>query len=283
MRESRGWRLGVVADAHSAPPGAEPYVWQNTVDLPHSTELLDAGLHWLAAQQLDALVLLGDLTEAADPASFTAICERATALGVPVFAVPGNCDVDPVDRSLTAFDTIQREEIVTGPDLVPAGPNQILELVHLAAADERRLRGVRRPEAGVPSHAVRVVLTHYPVLELESDLLAAGFRHSGDLTNRVQIEADLHALDVPVVVVHGHLHVHDARISGNLLHLSCGPLIEPPHLVSVIELDSTDGHIMVQRRAHSVRTDDVERLPVFAPFDQRWTWSGGSWDLGVWS
>ena len=271
------WRLGVVSDAHLSPATAEPYIWQNTVDLPHSAELLDAGIGWLAEQAIDTLVLLGDLTEAADPASFAAIRERAISLGVAVAAVPGNCDVDPIDRSLSGFEAIVGDRVFTGPGLFGFGADWMLELVHLEAAGPKQLRGVRHAEAGVSQHGARVVLTHYPVLDLEPELLAAGFRHSGNLANRAEIEADLRALEMPVVVIHGHLHIHDARSSGNLLHLSCGALIEPPHHVSVIDVCTGEGSITVERRAHSVRAFEVERLPAFAPDRQRWVWADGTW------
>ncbi len=277
MRPESRWRLGVVADAHRSPATATPYTWQNTVDLPHSAELLDAGLAWLAAQRIDALALLGDLTESADPASFAAVRERTAELGVPVAAVPGNCDVDPVDRSLSTFETIVGERIFTGPALVKFEPGWMLELVHLEAADGKRLRGLRPPETGSAQRDARIVLTHYPVLELEPDLLAAGFRHSGNLTNRSEIEADLRTLDQPVVVIHGHLHIHDVRISGNLLHLSCAALIEPPHYVAVVELTTSDDQIAVERWSQSIRPYDTDRLPLFAPDHARWVWSGVSW------
>ena len=99
-------RFGIIADPHCAPSDAEPYVWHNTVDLSRSMELLDGALGWLRGQQIDTLVLLGDLTEVADPPLFALVQARAVAFGVPVLAVPGNCDVDLVHRSVTAFEQI---------------------------------------------------------------------------------------------------------------------------------------------------------------------------------
>ena len=277
MSAAYRYRLGVIADIHAAPATAEPYDWQNTVDLPHSVELLDAGLAWLGKQRLDALALLGDLTEAADAASFAVVRERALELGVPVLAAPGNCDVDPVDRSLTAFEQLRGDRFTISPELLPLLSGSVVELVHLAGRrHSKRLRGVA-PSPDMTADDLHLVLMHYPVLDLEPELTAAGFRHSGNLTNRADFEQDLRELGSPAVVVLGHLHIHDARSSGPLLHLSCGPLIEAPHLVYAIELDIGDEYIGVRRRAHSVRQDAIEHLPVFAPFDQRWVWSGDGW------
>lgn len=273
MSAPRRWRLGIVSDAHLAPPSAEPYTWQNTVDLPRSAELLDAGLGWLREQQIDTLVLLGDLTEAADQESFVAMRERVLEIGVPVLAVPGNCDVDQADRSLTAFEQIADAGLLVAPAHIDDG----IELMGLTGAPGSKwLTGVRSPAGRAPS-GVHTVLSHYPVLDLEADLTEAGFRHSGNLANRADIEASLRASEAPTVVIHGHLHIHDARISGNLLHLSCGALIEPPHQISTVEVSVQDGSVAVERRAYSVRIDDVERLPVFAPNHGSWIWSDGTW------
>jgi predicted phosphodiesterase len=270
--------MGILADIHCAPATSKPYTWQNLVDLPHSAELLDAGLAWLAEQQVDALVLLGDLTETADGESLQHVGARAVSLETAVAAVPGNCDVDADDRSLAAFEAIQQSTLVISPDVVGIGPGRVLELVHLAAQpDSTLLVGVQSANTASVPHSARIILSHYPVLDLEPALAAAGFRHSGNLANRAEIERDLRALEMPVVVVHGHLHIHDAHISGNLLHLSCGALIEPPHLVSLIELTFDGDRIEVSRSAHSVRHDEVDRLPVFAPLDQRWAWTSDSW------
>lgn len=271
-------RFGIIADPHCAPPDAEPYVWHNTVDLPRSVELLDGALDWLRGQQIDTLVLLGDLTEAADPASFALVRDRAVALGVPVLAVPGNCDVDPANRSVTAFEQIAGSGLTIAPALV-SSDRFTIELVGLQGEmGSKRLSGLW---ANTSPSSAQIVLTHYPVLDFESELVQAGFKHSGNLTNRAEIEADLRASGAPAVVIHGHLHMHDARMSGSLLHLSCAALIEPPHHVSVIEVTAGEAGIAVERWAYSVQAFEVERLPVFAPDRQRWVWTDGSWSAGI--
>lgn len=278
MTDSQRFRFGIVSDAHLAPATAEPYTWQNTVDLPHSAELLDAGLQWLASQAIDTLVLLGDLTESADSESFEHVRERSFALGVPVLAVPGNCDVDPVQRTTGSFEQIAGPSLTLAPALISMEGRGIIELIGLMGeASTKRLASQRAMDSSASSPDVRVVLTHYPVLEMEADLIAAGFRHSGDLTDRAVFETGLRNSGSPVVIVHGHLHVHDARISGSLLHLSCGALIEPPHHVSAIDIAFGAHGIEVERRVHVVREDPVERLPVFTPGRQRWVWNGECW------
>lgn len=267
-----------MSDAHLAPAGTEPYVWHNTVDLPHADELLDAGLDWLRAQQVDTIVLLGDLTEGADAESFDVVRVRAGKLGKPVLAVPGNCDVDPDDRSTSAFQRIGSPGLTVAPAFLPMEDGCSIELIGVAGEPQTKaLRGIRVAEMPGASERVRIVFTHYPILDLEPDLADAGFKHSGNLTNRAEIENDLRKSGIPMLIIHGHLHIHDARISGSLLHLSCASLIEPPHHVSTIEVLVETDRIMVERHAHAVRTDDVERLPVFAPNHQRWAWSEQSW------
>jgi predicted phosphodiesterase len=268
-------RFGIVSDPHASPPDAESYVWHNTLELASSIELLNAGLDWLREQQIDTLVLLGDLTEAADAASFAAVRERALAVGVPVLAVPGNCDVDPVDRAVTGFGRIAMDGLTVAPAIVPLDDGSAIEQIGLAGEPgSKRLAGLR---ATGDSAGMRTILTHYPVLDFEAELAAAGFKHSGNLSNRAEIESEIRESGVPTVVIHGHLHMHEARISGALLHLSCAASIEPPHHVNVIDITTGADGILVERRAHSVQPFAVSRLPVFAPDQGRWIWTGGSW------
>jgi predicted phosphodiesterase len=271
-------RFGIVSDPHLAPADAGTYVWHNTVDLPHSAELLDAALAWLRVQEIETQVLLGDLTEGADAASFAMVRERVTMPGVPVLAVPGNCDVDLDDRSTSAFQEIAGPNLTVAPALLPMETGCAIELIGVAGEpDTKALRGLRVAEQPDELEHLRIVFTHYPMLDLQPDLAEAGYKHSGNLIDRAQIESSLRESGTPTVVIHGHVHVHDARISGSLLHLSCAALIEPPHHVSTIEVVIDDERITVERLVHVVREDPVERLPVFSPDHQRWAWTGRTW------
>lgn len=271
-------RFGIVSDAHLAPEDAEPYRWHNTVDLPHAAELLDAALAWLETRAIDALVLLGDLTEDADPDSFTQVQDRVLRLGLPVLAVPGNCDVDWSASSTGAFAAIACPGVTTAPACLPPRDGISIELIGITPAPaSKQLRSVREPACIVGDSDRSLIFSHYPVLNLDANLAVAGYRSSGNLTDRAALEAELRAGGNPVLAVHGHLHVHDAQISGALLQLSCAALIEPPHSASVIEVCVQPDRITVERTAHSLRVDQVERLPVFAPMHGRWAWDGIRW------
>jgi predicted phosphodiesterase len=276
MPETSSIRLGILADAHLAPPGTPPYQWQNTVDLPRSAELLETALAWFASQRLDRLVLLGDLTEAADPASFTTMARSARSLGVPVWAVPGNCDVDQGDHSTTSFGGIQTHGIDNAPLLAELTPWIDAELIGVEWTADG-LRSQRASGRESRDARARIVFGHYPVLDLEPALTSAGFRHSGNLVDRSELEHALRSNGTPTIVVHGHLHIHDAHPSDALLHLSCAPLIEPPHAVSILTVTRRSDGLMVERATASLRTVPVDRLPVFGPCTERWHWTGAGW------
>jgi predicted phosphodiesterase len=240
--------------------------------------LLDAALAWLQTQEIETLVLLGDLTEGADDVSFSTVRDRAASMGVPVLAVPGNCDVDPANRSTSAFQRIGGSELTVAPALLLLEGGCAIELIGVAGEPNMQsLRGVRATEQPGAPDRPRIVFTHYPILDLQPNLAEAGFKHSGNLIDRAETEERLRESGTPTVVIHGHLHIHDARISKPLLHLSCAALVEPPHHVSTIEVVLDADRIDVQRRVHVVREDLVGRLPVFAPERQRWEWTGSSW------
>ena len=76
-RDKGIYRFGVVAEIHRAPAGHR-VSWHNEMLLDRSDKLLALALKQIAAQQVDAVVLLGDLTSTADDASFEKVREMAT-------------------------------------------------------------------------------------------------------------------------------------------------------------------------------------------------------------
>ena len=109
------------------------------------------------------------------------------------------------------------------------------------------------------------------------DLAAAGLKHAGDLIDRDDCADGFLRSREPVLVVHGHLHVHAAMISGTMLHLSTAALIEPPHSAAVVTITRDDGGILVERSALSLHESAVDRMPIMSPMRAAWRWSGDGW------
>ena len=76
-RDKGIYRFGVVAEIHRAPAGHPRVVAQRNA-AGSQRQAAALALKQIAAQQVDAVVLLGDLTSTADDASFEKVREMAT-------------------------------------------------------------------------------------------------------------------------------------------------------------------------------------------------------------
>lgn len=268
--------IGVISDIHLSPPGTPPDGWHNPYPLGQAREMLARAIARCAEENVDAVVLLGDLTHTGDLASLAAVIAETTSLACPVHVLPGNHDFALPPREVRAV--VEREggaRLTYAPAAfsVADGLHATTAMLELRSGSGFHASALPR----VPDGAPLVVFTHFPVLETRERVRAWGFRHSGDLANRADLAATLAGGERPAVVVHGHLHVRDALASGAVLQLGCAALIEPPHELTVIEIES-DGELTVTRRTESVATYAPSlRLPVLTPAVQTWRCAGGAW------
>src|SRR5262249_11667339 len=75
-------RLGVLSDLHLAPAETPPAQFNSTVQLGQSRGLLQTALAWLTPQ-VDAFILLGDLTQSATADDYRYLARRLNRTGVP--------------------------------------------------------------------------------------------------------------------------------------------------------------------------------------------------------
>ncbi|HET7043993.1 MAG TPA: metallophosphoesterase [Gaiellaceae bacterium] len=234
-------RLGVLTDVHLAPeprPGAR---WQNLYDFEGLRGRLDAALARFAAERVDAICLLGDLSDDGDAASTEAVLEAVGACGPPVFVVGGNHDerLDPA----TLEDALESVENVT----LAGGP--------------------------LPCEQ-RVVLSHYPLLDRRARLEAAGLLYAGDHPAGAARAERLRADGDSTVVLCGHLHVRESHADGPILQLACAALIEYPFEVAL--LDADPGAVRI-RRIPLAGPGEIERDPVLAPAAETFRFDGRRW------
>jgi predicted phosphodiesterase len=205
-------RLGVLTDVHLAPQSRSGARWQNLYDFAGLPARLEAALARFAAEEVDAICLLGDLSDDGDAASTAAVLEAVAACGPPVFVVGGNHDerLDP--------DTLE-QALRSVPNVTLAG----------------------RP---LPCEQ-RVVLSHYPLLDRRAALEAAGLLYAGGHPDGSAPAERLRADGVPAIVLCGHLHVRESHAEGPILQLACASLIEHPFEVALLE--ALPGEVRVRR------------------------------------
>ncbi|WP_166462996.1 metallophosphoesterase family protein [Amycolatopsis acidicola] len=266
-------RLGTITDSHVAGIGAADTYFNNRVHLGLSRALLTEALSWLTPR-VDALLLLGDLTQSATPEEFRFVLDELDATELPCFVVPGNHDCPaPTDDGLLAGHLKGRERIRI-PGKEPLGP-ALLTAGHLTrtAGGEYHNRLENPAPARLP-----VLLTHFPVLDLRPAIKDRGWQYAGDLTNRAELEKQLRAWPEPVLVLHGHLHTRAHAVAGNVLQLGMGALAEAPHDVALVSIDASPRGLRVTRECHQVlEVAPGTRPAVLSPESSSFTFTGRTW------
>jgi hypothetical protein len=271
-------RVGVLTDLHLAPLPQPRRGWHNTYDYEGSLARLHLALEAFAGARVDLVAVLGDLTEHGDPETIEfAVGELARRSPAPVLVVPGNHDLQAGGSELA--DAANR----TGGRVRPAGwaPVEVagIDVLGVAAAALADRRGYLAAPPGAPAEGAgpAVVLSHFPVLDLEGEVRRRGLKYSGNLNDRAGLAAFLAASGRPVVVLGGHLHVRRALAGGSILQLMFGAQIEPPHEHAIVEVT---GGPQVEAAYRTVPVDgrwDGLELPLLSPAQSAWTFAGGAW------
>jgi Icc-related predicted phosphoesterase len=270
----------VIAEIHHGEAPAEPVRWHNELALDRTAELLDQAVEVLEGEDLDAIVLLGDLSNLADDASLAHVAQTVAATGRPVYVVPGNHDIDGHPKAVERFRRpLSLSGMVVAPAVVEPDTGIAVALVGLRRdAATNALSSAGHPFVTNVMSTPLLVLTHFPLLAMSERLANAGLRHAGDLADRDALCHAVSQFEGPVISVHGHLHVRASEVHGSMLHLSCAALVEPPHEVTLLTIETgVDGHRAVSRRARAVGTSGDMLLPVLSPASERWVWDRNTW------
>jgi Icc-related predicted phosphoesterase len=266
-------KLGIVADPHLAPVGAGPVRYHNEYRMADAASHLRLALARCSQEGVDAVALLGDLSHFGDEGSLAEGIEIAGESGLPVLAVSGNHDV--LEHVGAIAEAVARSDTSGCVKLAAPGGELIGGVlvagfsVQSGSSGTVRSREARR--VGSWGEVSAVVLTHYPVISLARRVAAEGLKYPGDLEDFADVAGSLLARDAPTVVVHGHAHVRDVLVSGNVLQISCAALVEPPFEVTLLDVEQTDGVVAVRARAIAIGSSPSGiRIPVLSPAEGEW-------------
>ncbi len=257
-------RLGVITDVHT--DARADAAWHNRYDQPGTLLRLETALETFSEVGVDALAVLGDITDSGRPEALAEAVELLAGWTGPLVAVAGNHDQQVAGAFATALGRLEPVDSIAlaGADLHAIGL-------------QGEWPGRLRPRlATAPSQAdIQVVASHYPVLSQEPATRAAGLKYAGDLADRPALEAAVRALGERTVALCGHLHVRTAEASGGLLQLAFASLIEYPYEVAVVEVEDH----RVRRRCLLVEPHPPghEADTVLTPHDQCWVFEAGAW------
>ncbi len=276
-------KLGVIADAHLCPGGAE--VWGSQND--HVTEYPDEGyrlaLNLCAREGVDAVLLLGDLSQSGDDESLERGLKLAAETGLTTWVVSGNHDC--FERTGALESAVERVGAENARLATPAGEPAGEGLRVAGAGVESGDRGYAAggtPNARAWGEEPALWLAHYPVLSFADEVHEADFVYGDDLEDREEVARPLLERQAPTVVVNGHLHLRDARTRESVLQLSCAALVEPPFEVTLIEVGFEEESFFVRRMSRPVLPmPDGVRLPALSPARGEWVFEGGAWRATV--
>ncbi|MEO1590739.1 MAG: metallophosphoesterase, partial [Cyanobacteria bacterium J06632_22] len=280
------FRFAVVSDLHVALPHT---VWDSPKRF-HLVEVsipaLEQILTHLAQQQLDFLLLPGDLVQHGERDNHKWLVDRLAQLPFPTYVVPGNHDVlmrqgqvieDHVGRretvSLAEFTQLYRAHGYSTPNQ-PYYCHEILDGVHLIGLnsngfdekgeqfytgwlDPNQLQWLDTQLDRLAGQFVLVMLHHNALEHLPGQSCSqVGRRYM--VKNAKALTDRLKAADVPLMFT-GHIHIQDIARDGSLTEITTGSLVSYPHPYRILELTTNP---QGQRRL-SIESHRIESVPDF--------------------
>ncbi|SLJ91291.1 YmdB family metallophosphoesterase [Novosphingobium mathurense] len=273
-------RIGLIADPHVDLDPPKEVRWHNPYRLKESPELFARAFERCRQEGADLVVVLGDLSDRGDAAAFERVLQEAEALGCWAWLLPGNHDVGDGGKRLREMTQGRSSGLVSqGPFSGQrlAGGIQLAAL-DLEASDEpwvAQSRGSLAPM--LAGDELRCLFAHYPLVPTAAEVRRAGFKHAGDLRDFAEVHAAVMRCPMPQIVFSGHLHLRGEWVRDNVLAIACGPLIEAPHEIAIVDLAKVDGLWTIARRCISIRAFDEEVLPVLCGTAGSWVYTSRGW------
>lgn len=274
------FRFAVVSDLHIGLPHT---VWDHPTRF-HLVEVsipaLELILEDLKQQNLDFLLLPGDLTQHGEPENHVWLQKRLSQLPFPVYVVPGNHDVPnllPDERSigLKDFPDYYRQfgydnpdqlyytcEVLPGVQLIGLNSNDFDDSgKQLGCLDEQQLAWLEQVLAQCKDKLV-LVMVHHNVLEHLPGQTHHPLGRRYMLDNAPVLRKMLKAAGVNLIFT-GHLHVQDVACDEELYEITTGSLVSYPHPYRILELRTDEwGQRWLQIESHRVKSvPGWENLP----------------------
>lgn len=270
-----GWAIGSIPQ--------EPTLYDRSV------ELLEAAIAEInALENLDFVVVAGDLTKDSEPYNHDAARQLLTRFRKPVFCVPGNHDQPrpPKLRPLALLDPdVEAVETRDIPRLYgdfgfrhteltawAADPTPDIHLVGLCSAKPEDDCGYISPEllAWLDDDLSRqrdaaretIVMLHHSIIEHVPGERVNPMFSWFHVENSEALKAVLHRHGVRLTLT-GHLHIQDVKCEDGLYNIVTASLAGYPHAYRICEL--RDGELEVRSR----RLTSIPSAPDLQGFSRR--------------
>jgi 3',5'-cyclic AMP phosphodiesterase CpdA len=277
---SLNFRFAVVSDLHIGLPHT---IWDHPSRF-HLVEVsipaLELIVEHLEQQELDFLLLPGDLTQHGEPENHAWLQKRLSQLPFPVYVVPGNHDVPnllPDERSIglkdfphyyhqfgyhNPIELYYTCEVLPGVQLIGLNSNQFDDSgKQLGRLDEPQLAWLEQVLAQNKDKLVLVMIHHNVVEHLPGQSNhALGQRYM--LENAPVLRKILSDAGVNLVFT-GHLHVQDVAYHEGIYDITTGSLVSYPHPYRILQLRTDNqGKRWLQIESHRIKSvPGWENLP----------------------
>lgn len=266
-------RLGVVSDIHFGDPRSSS-AWHNPYDFVGLGERLERAVELFDEYLVDAIVVLGDISDQGDPASTRAALAALAQAKAPLLLVAGNHDCLQDDARVASSAAGLGEMLDDRLRWIGDIPIAGIAIETDVASQGMRLANARRaPHAGSAS----VFASHFPLISRADALAAHGLRYAGDLRGHADALEAVVDGHTPTVVLNGHLHARDSACAGQVLQLAAGALIEPPYDVAFVDVQASDGLVSVRRRCEELGATDGLEVPTLVGPHEDWVFDGAGW------
>lgn len=223
--------LGVVADVHLT--RGQEGTWKS---LDHTEGLLATAVRFADRRAVDALLVLGDLTNGGTAAQLQHAEDHLATMSCPVLGVPGNHDAPGQDEALFASDVWARAPSETpfvysldGIDVVGLDSTAPAGCSSAGVIDED---GLNRLASATNSSRPLVVMTHHPTgvgWSSVAEVLPDGpFR----LGNAAAVHHRL--AGTGALVLAGHVHWPMRGVGAGAAELVCPAACSYPQMITVV-------------------------------------------------
>lgn len=254
---SLNFRFAVASDLHVGLPHT---IW----DLPNRFHLVEVSipaleliLEDLKQQQLDFLLLPGDLTQHGERDNHAWLQKRLSQLPFPVYVVPGNHDIPnllPNEHSIGlkefphyyhqfGYDNSEQLyyscEVLPGVQVIGLNSNQFdLSGKQIGRLDEQQLIWLEQMLAQSKDKLV-LVMVHHNVVEHLPNQSEHPLGRRYMLENAPALVKILKQAGVNLVFT-GHLHVQDIAYHEGIYDITTGSLVSYPHPYRILQLRTDD-------------------------------------------
>ncbi|NET56482.1 MAG: metallophosphoesterase [Symploca sp. SIO2E6] len=278
----RNVRFAVASDLHIGLPHTISSTSTRFHLVEASIPLLEVTLDHLQQQELDFLLLPGDLTQHGEPDNHAWLHTRLSQLPFPVYVVPGNHDVPtllPGEQSIGVKDfphyyqqfgyTNPQQlyytcEVLPGLQLIALNSNQFdsdCKQLGYGYLDEEQLVWLEQVLAQTQDKLVLVMLHHNVIEHLPGQAThPLGQRY---MLANARVLLDILSSAGANLIFTGHLHTQDIAYQEGIYDITTGSLVSYPHPYRILQLRTDEqGQRTLQIESHRVESvPGWENLP----------------------